>query len=416
MKINRKPVVISIFVLGVLIFATSAFADIMLGSGYNSLKNSVKTTAEKLTHEADNFRLAYMLTIKVDGKTVDESTDNLKFDLINQAQESNGTYFVKGQRKESYYYNDPDKRIYKNFEDGSYNLVEKRKYNNERPFIENPFEEEQAKDAEKIMDAFVGSLKDLIQIEESDGNKMYMGNIGDSEIPPLVNAISSFALKYSILDEHTAERLNIPSPKSNVYFKDASGKAIENEDGILESGIFTANMSAEDSKGTEHIYTLEFTIDIKDINNTIVAAPDLDGQKVTYSKEGFEFDERYIGKYKNNIVKVEDNSFVKIGERIIEITSVEDGNVKGRYYEIYNEEYEPDIVRNFEFSSNHDDSEFYTILNYTNNNGEKNQAVLHRTNTHDLYISLNITFEEDCNGYTADNIDGFNSEFVRVFE
>jgi len=416
MKFNRKSVIISIFVLGVLIFATSAFADIMLGSGYNSLKNSVKATAEKLTHEADNFSVDYMVSIKVDGKTVDESTENGKYDLINQAQESNSTYFEKGQRKERYSYNDPNKRIYKNFEDGSYNVVEKRKYSNERPFIENPFEEEQAKDAEKIMDAFVGSLKDVIQIEESGGNKMYMGNIGDSEIPPLINAISSFALKYSILNEYTAERLNIPSPKSNVYVKDASGKAIENEDGILESGIFTASMSAEDSNGTEHIYTLEFTIDIKDINNTIVAAPDLDGQKVTYSKEGFEFDEKYIGKYKNNIVKVEDNSFVKIGERIIEITSVEDGNVKGRYYEVYSEEYEPDIVRNFEFFSNHDDSEFYTILNYTNNNGEKKQGVMHRTNLQDLYVSFNITFDEDGSGYSAANIDDFNSEFVRVFE
>src|SRR5690606_37388565 len=130
----------------------------------------------------------------------------------------------------------------------------------------------------------------------------------------VLNAISSFAFKYGILDEWNADRLDVPYPKSNIYVIEASGKAIENEDGIIESGIFTASMSAQDSKGTEHIYSLEFSIDIKDINNTVVKAPNLDGQKVTYSKEGYEFDNKYIGKYKNDIVKKEDNSFVKVGE------------------------------------------------------------------------------------------------------
>ena len=168
---------------------------------------------------------------------------------------------------------------------------------------------------------------------------------------------------------------------------------------------------------SEHIYTVEFSIDIKDINNTVVAAPNLDGKEVSYTKEGFEFDEKFIGKYKNNIVEVEDNSFVKRGERIFEITSVEKGNVKGRYYEVYNEGYEPDTVRNFDFSTKYDESEFYTILNYTDNKGEKKQGVMHRSNMQDLYVSFEVIFDEDGSGYRSHNFDdSFNSEFVRVFE
>lgn len=417
MKINKKTATILAFVLGALILATSAFADIMLGSGYYNLKNSLKTTMSELTNEVDSFSVELIASVKVDGNTFVESIDNSKYDIAAQAKETSGSYLNEGKVRENYSYNDKNQTIFKNYKDGSYEVIEKGKSSKDRGIFENPFEDEQVMDAEKIMDALVGSLENVIQIEESGNKKMYIGDIKDSEIPPLVNAISSFALKYSIFDENTAKRLDIPSPKSNVYVKEASGKAIENEDGILESGIFTASISAEDSKGIEHIYTVEFSIDIKDINSTVVKAPNLDGQKVTYSKDGFEFDSKHIGKYKNNIVIEEGNSFVKIGERILEITSVASGNVKGRYYEVYNEGLEPDLINEFDFTSNYDDSSFYITLNYTNNKGEKKKGVIHRSNLYDIYLDLDVTFNEDGNGYSSDNYDrNFNGEFVRVFE
>lgn len=422
MNFNKKSAMFGVFILGVLIFATSAFADIMLGSGYHSLKNSAKITAEKLTNEVDNFSVDVIMSLKVDGETLMESIDNTKFDIANQAQEINGTNLEKGEIRESYRYIDEEQSIYKNFEDGSYNVIEKQKSNNnDRKIFENPFEEERVTDAEKIMDAFVGSLEDIIQIEESGGKKIYMGNISDTEVPPLVNAVSSFALKYSIINDYTAERLDIPYPKSNIYVIDASGKAIENGEGIIESGIFTSSISAEDSNGTEHVYTVEFSIDVKDINNTVVAAPNLDGQKVTYTKEGLEFDTKYIGKYKNDIVKMENNSFVKIGERIVEITSVDEEGMTGRYYEVYNEGYETDMVRDFEFSSNYDESSHYTILNYADSNGEKQKGVIHRTGVQNISVSFDVTFNEDdngnVNGYSYSSYDDdFDSHFIRILE
>ena len=416
MKINKKTATIA-FVLGALILATSAFADIMLGSGYYNLKNSLKTTMSKLTNDVDSFSVDLIASIKVDDKMFMEATESSKYDIGGQKSESSGTDYRRGKMTESYSYGDKNQTIYKTPDVGSYNVVEKGKSSRDRKIFENPFEEEQVMDAEKIIDALVGSLENVIQIEESGDKIMYIGDIKDSEIPPLVNAISSFALKYSIFDENTARRLDIPSPKSNVYVKEASGKAIENEDGILEGGIFTASISAEDSKGIEHTYTIEFSIDIKDINNTVVKAPNLDGQKVTYSKDGFDFDSKYIGKYKNDIVIEEGNSFVKIGERVLEINSVKSGNVEGKYYEVYNEGYEPDIIQNFNFGSNYDTPGYYNILNYTNNKGEKKEGVMHRSSSYNIYVEFDVTFNEDGNGYSSDNYDrNFSNEFIRVFE
>lgn len=417
MKFNKKSTMFGIFIFGAMILVTSGFADAALGSGYQNLKKSLKTTTAKLVDDVDNFSVGITATLKVDGKIYSEETTNTKFDIKNQAEETRTIQLQKGNHVEYYSYSDKKQYINKNFEDGSYNVEERQKSRENTRIIQNPFEEEEVKDVERIVDAFIGSLENVIQVEQSGKKKMYLGDIGDSEIPPLINAISSFAFKYSILDDYTIKTLNIPSPKSNVTLKEASGKAVENKDGIIESGIFSVSMSAKDDKGAEHVYTLELSMDIKGINSTVVVAPNLDGKKVTYSKEGCPFDEKYIGKYSNNIVEVKNNSFVKVGERIVEITSVKEGNVKGKYYEVYNKGYEPDAVRSFEFSSNHNESEFYTILNYTDNNGKKKKGTMDSTNLQNLYVAFDIIIDEENGGYSHTNDEeNFNNEFVRVFE
>lgn len=417
MKFSKKTATICAFVLGIAILTASAFADTMLGSGYYSLKNSMKKTMSKLTSDVNNFSTNIIVSAKIDGEVFSESTNNVKYDIINKARETSERIFQKGETTEYYRYQDENQSIYKNFDDNSFNVIEKRKNNKNNKILENPFEYEQVKDAEKILDAFVGSLQDVIQVEESGGKKMYMGNLSETQIPTLINAITSFAFKYSILDEWNANRLEIPYPKSNIYLINASGKAIENEEGIIESGIFTASISAQDSEGIEHIYSLDFSIDINDINNTTVKAPSLYGQKVTYSKEGFEFDSKYVGKYKNDIVEIQGGSFVKVGERFVEIISVEAGNVKGKYYEVYNEGFEADIVRSFDFYSNYDESIHFTKIHFTDHKGENKVGIIHREGLQNIRVSFDVIIDEDNGGYSYSNgVDGFDNGFVRVFE
>jgi len=418
MKFSKKTATIYAFVLGVTILTASAFADTMLGSGYYNLKDSIKTTTSKLTGDVNNFSANIFVAAKIDGEVFSESTNNLKYDITSKAREMSEKIVKKGESTQFYTYSDEKRSIYKDYKDDSYNVIEKSKHNNDsRKIIENPFENEQAKDAERILDAFVGSLQDIIQVEESGEKKMYTGNLSETQIPPLINALSSFVFKYNILDERSADRLDVPGPKSNIHLINASGKAIENSEGIIESGIFTASMSAQDNNGIEHIYSLDFSIEIKDINNTLVKAPNLDGQKVTYNKEGFEFDSKYIGKYKNDIVKTEENSFTKVGERFLEIISVEDGNLKGKYYEVYNRSDDADNARSFDFYSNYDESVSWIIIHYTNENGENNTGIIHRTGFQNISLSLKVTIEEDKSGYSySNNEDGFDNTFVRIFD
>ena len=142
MKFNKKPTIVTVFLLGAVILATSAFADIALGSGYYNLKNSIKTTSAKLADDVDNFSIDLMSTVKVNGKIIAEETANEKYDIINQAQERNGTSLNKGELRESYFYANQNQSIYKNHEDGSYDVIEKGKPNKDRKIIEIPFEDQ----------------------------------------------------------------------------------------------------------------------------------------------------------------------------------------------------------------------------------------------------------------------------------
>jgi len=74
-----------------------------------------------------------------------------------------------------------------------------------------------------------------------------------------------------------------------------------------------------------------------------VEKPDLTGKKVekTVVQNGYNSNalQKYMGKWKNDIVIEESDRFVKIGERIIEITSFDSDYVYGTYTEIYKDEY-----------------------------------------------------------------------------
>lgn len=422
MKMTKSSTAIGAFFIGMTLLITSAIADVVIESGYYGLKNSAKTTMEKLTNEVDSFTVNVSATLKIDEETYVETENVIKYDMANQAKEDTGIQMEKGEEfRESYSYEDTKQHISKDYNTGKYYVWKKVKgvHNNEDKILENPFEEEQAEDVEKIVDAFVGSLQDVIQVEEIDNKKIYIGNLSDTQVPSLINALFSFAFKYSIFNEHNIKKWNAPYPNSNIYITNISGKAVENEDRILENIIGRASVSAEDGNGIPHTYTVEFSIEIKDINNTTVTPPDLEGQEVEYSRgPGFYFDEKYLGIYKNDIVKQEGNSFVKQGERILEITAVQADKLTGRYYEVYKDEYAPEKpAKNFEFTAERiHPGDYYLVFKYNDSNGEQKTGMIHQSGgIQNLDVKFDVEIQE--NGYFYYDYDeDYNSEFIRVFE
>lgn len=411
MKKNKKIMMVLSFSVGALMFVSTAYADITSKGGYDQLKDAVKYTAEGCTERFDSFKLEGTFTLKDGDKELLSSSFIEKVDDANHSSEnSSSTVFSNGEKESSYFYNDSKQGISYNGTDNIYYVTDYLDQRPEKTSPRNPFKEDRAKDAEKIFDALVGNLKDYVVLEEkADGSKEFSGSISEAQIPALVNAVSSFGLKQVTTDMVRNQNMMMPEIKDDVFIRGAKGRVIINKDGIIESLYASGELVGKDSKGNIHNMKLEFLGKVNNINATSVTAPDLNGKKVERNTETGsrlqKVSQRFVGKYKNDIVIEKDDSFIKVGERFIDVIEADDRHIAGRYYEQYNTEYSQyeDSKYDFTFDAEVKDN-FNAEFVYTNTIGVKKNGS----------INFDIMF-----GKIYINIDSktrYDSVFSRVFE
>lgn len=421
MKLGKKTTALCAVIAGAVIFTTSALADVMIGSGYNSLKDAVKRTSHVLTTEADNYTVDVSAKIIADGGEVMSTTQTAKVDLQGNRLENSGTVNSKNSgTEESYHYLDSGKNIYLTRE-GTYEVYERRMDETYSIAPNDVFEEEMVQDAEKVLDAFVGNLKDLVQTDENDGKIMYIGNVSDAQIPVVANAALSFVLKYSVFDENAAEEIGLPTLKNDIYVKTVSGKAMENEEGVLENAVVTGTLVGKDEDGAEHSLECELTYNLRDLHSTAVTEPDLSGKEVNYVKQestsdARELPQKYVGRYQIDIIDTMDDSFVKIGERNFEITSIDGQEFTALYAEQYKDGYAPETVRIYNIRGHWDERIHDYLLEYTDENGEAAYGALYPSQG-DLHINFGVELMDDGYSYSAtSDMDFRTNTFIRVFD
>ncbi|TYQ14933.1 UNVERIFIED_CONTAM: hypothetical protein Cloal_1331 [Acetivibrio alkalicellulosi] len=339
MKMNRKLFLLISFCLGATIFAVSVFAEITSKTGYDQLKDAFKNTGEILSNEVESFTMNLEYMLKSNDKTIYTTSEISKYDLINQRSiEERTTEYVNVDKYKSYYYSDAKKHISQR--NGDVYIV--NEYMVEREYhrlFHNPFEG--IEDVERIFDAFIGGLGNHVMVEENaDGSKYFSGAVSDSQIPTLINAVMSYGFKRIIIEEVTYNDLPIPIIEDDIYVKKVSGRAFTNSDGIMESLFSSFVFSGKDKAGNTYDFTIEIVMKIFDINSTEVIEPDLTDKNIEVRIEGAsQINDKHLGKWKSEVVIEKDGQLQKIGEKIVEITSINSENIYGKYYSIYNEEY-----------------------------------------------------------------------------
>jgi hypothetical protein len=244
--------------------------------------------------------------------------------------------------------------------------------NNTATEKEDPFKQKEAEDIEKIADAVVGNLKDYVLVEEkTDGSKEFSGSLQETQIPTLVNAVVSLQAK--TMSQNPSEEL-MPKLTSDIYVKEVTGNATANKDGYIEKLTATGILSGTDENGQTHELTLEILVKLSGVNATTISAPDLTGKQVERNKVSNtgsitvkDEPQKYLGKYTNDIIVDKDNKFVKIGERIIEITDINQQSVTGTFSESYRpgfEEYASKSISQFSFTANFTDDKNHPTAQY----------------------------------------------------
>ncbi len=355
MKFKKKTAMLVSFTLGTLLVASTALADIANKSGYDQLKDALKVTAEQSSEKFDSFTMDYSLAMKDNGKTLMTENEVRKYDRSKSASENiSSGQRLNGDKHNSNSYSDTKTQIRVSDIDPIFYVTEYTKGRNEESFT-NPFKEDKTVDLEKIADAIVGSLKDHVVVTENpDGSKGLAGSLSKVQIPSLVNAVASYSLK----QEFNGNQDNMPHLTKDVFVKEVKGTAKVNKDGVMENILGTAVLSGKDEQGTVHDVTVEILAKLSGINSTTVTKPDLTGKKVITNIANNENSgpdisnpEKFIGKFSNDILIEKDKKFVKVGERMIDITHFDNKTIAGRYYE----EYKPGFE---EYATTQRDSKF----------------------------------------------------------
>ena len=419
MKISKKAMSLCAVLVGAAVFTTAAAADVMLGSGYTGAKDALKSTMAYLSSEADSFTVDGEFAVTVDGKTFTRSVFSGKSDNRLGMQETHETSTEPdGETYSRYTYEDGERWVTKDEDDDLYYVHKINREDGEdgEPLFTNPFEEEQGQDLEKVVDAFAGTMKDVVQAEETDGGRIYSGTMCDAQVPAVVNALTAFVAKYSLISDYRWEEAKFPAIANDIFLQEASGKAVANGDGILETVMVKVTLSGKTEDGVSHTISAELSVTLSDVNSTTVTAPVLtDENSQVATGYGNPFDERYVGTYKNDIVTEENGKFVKIGERVLTITSCENGKVTGSYAEIYKPGYEQE-AKSFDFATG-DEAKYGDIAFDYTLDGETRHGMMFITGdcNQNLRMTPNVTFLSD-GGYSSHYEEGFDGEFIRCLD
>lgn len=392
MKLKRSGMAVAAVALGVLVLTTSAFADVLAGSGYMGLKNAVKATSKFAAKDANSYTMNASFTLKEGDTVYAEQSQTRKVNIKTQQEEM--VYEDRDYR--SYNYSDAEMNVWRGGEMDNYNVtIFKGKHEVTR--YEDPFEEEYTKDLERLADAFAGSLQDVVQVEEASGGKVFTGNVDSSQIPMYLNALASLGVKYSFLDDYTLNEYNLPAIKNDIYVSSASGKATTNKDGVLTDAVFTAEFKGKDETGEEHTLEMEILFSLTDINSTVIEKPDITNAEIyeesAASDYSIDVSEADCGKYVRMITDVRDGKRVKTGEHVLEITGVSENTITGTFTTEENGE----MLRNIDIDAKiatFEDNYSGALFTYEEN-GRTLSGQLERADEGRWYVTLGFVRSDD---------------------
>ncbi len=342
---NKKKTLITVSLLsGILLFTATAFADITAKSGYETFKSAIKNTAAAFTKQFDSFTFETMVSLKDNGQVIMEKKTLAKVDIKNNTEESTDSIeYANGKKQETYTYSDSKTRIFHSPYEDAYIVTE---YDVEnimsvaQSHFRNPFEEERAKDMERVFDAVVGDLRNYVSVDEKDNESLEVfGSLNESQIPALANALASLGVKQFVNERPRIDNQDFfPEIVDEIYIKKVNGNADITKDNIVNKTLGTVVIFGKDKNGVEHELTIDVVFKLYDINSTHVTKPDLTGKevkinKVTRLENQYTIDKRYLGKWKNEVTEIKDQEIIRKAVRFITINSVDNKYVRGSYSE-----------------------------------------------------------------------------------
>lgn len=301
---NKKLAMIGAGVVaGSVLLMSSVYAGVGSAPGYNAYKSAIKNTA-KVDNVTDNIKLSVVdngkVLIQVDSilKTgKDDSTDSAAITLLT------------GDTKQSIQiFNQEDQDIIKTSNSDVYKIISadpEELAEHKKAMEEHRFEHDPAftQEVEKVIDALVGNLKDYVTLEEDGAAKEIGLHLEGSQIPAIVNTVSSILIRESGKDHGEQQpELNpadtfginvesikdsLPKLAEDIKIESFSLDADVNADNLITNHTAEIQISGKDSQGTNHEVVVTLSVDSSDFNQTTPDTVDLTGKKVEHVESPF---------------------------------------------------------------------------------------------------------------------------------
>lgn len=283
MKKKTVAMATSLVIGGSLLFGT-AFANASQLSGYEAYKNALKDT-KNLQNETIDLKAS----ITDNGSSLFDVSSNVKLNVSSNAM-SNATTVKSGNTTQTFSsYEQDGKNITKNSNSDQYLVREDmHKNSNDLNKAQNPVME---KSMEVVVDTLVGSMQNkVVTTDGSDGTKNVAINLGENDVTPLVNALTSLAFAAenhtgSYNDNNDKNNIKdlkniIPQLQSDIKVVSVTSTGNINNDDIITSQTAKIVVSGKDAQGTQHELTLNIDLNLSNINSTTPDKIDLTGKQV----------------------------------------------------------------------------------------------------------------------------------------
>lgn len=286
---NKKlTAVIASIAAGGLLLGATAFAGAADNSGYQAYKTAVEKTitAKSVTPQID-------VTVKDNGNLLVAVDSLMKVNKEDMSMSGKLTLTAGGQQKTVETYEQNGKEVTKSSDSNVYYVMEHHgdKMRGGKEWKGKELDSSKIKDVEKVVDALTGNLQNYITLNSgSDGTKVVNLKLTDGQIPPVVNALASMAIKNAANHDEYGQhpggpfgvniRPQLPKLVDAIKVNSADMTAVIGSDNLIKSQTAEITVSGKDAQGKAHEITVDVKADFTNYNNTVPDTVDLNGKQV----------------------------------------------------------------------------------------------------------------------------------------
>ncbi|BAU28565.1 hypothetical protein DFP93_105203 [Aneurinibacillus soli] len=272
--------------VGAAMLVTTAYAGTSSVSGYDTYK-----TAFKNTQQAKSITADIHVSATDNGSELADVTSKMKMNRDAKSMSGETTIISGSQKKTLDMYTQEGTRIIKNSDSDVYKVLS---FNGEKKHKEKDDTDQAGKmnAVENVVDALTQNLQgNITSTAESDGTTDVELKLSNDQLPPVVNALASLAVKNGMNEqEHHNKgeadpfisnlKSSLPKLVGAIKVNNVDVTAKVSKDNVVEQQTATIEMTGNDASGKTHNISVNVSASFSNYNNTTPDTVDLTGKQV----------------------------------------------------------------------------------------------------------------------------------------